>query len=189
MVDLPEHYRWSSHNAYLGCDPITWINSDYLLSRFDETLQTAIRSFINFIRAGIGLTQEIDFKRGSEDGILGGDDFVEKVRRRAELEPVVSVGLLELVQAVSELYGIDPARLRAPGKERHAAHVRAVLALLVRDIENLTLDDLGAIVQRSASGLSRQAARIFANCLHSEILAQEIEEVKGCLFEMFECQA
>lgn len=189
MVGLPEHYRWSSHNAYLGCDPITWIKPDYLLSRFDETLQTATHSFSNFVRAGIGLPEEIDFKRGSEDGILGDDDFVEKVRRTAELEPVLSVSLPELVQAVTELYGIDLTQLRAPGKERHAAHVRAVLALLVKDVEDLTLEDLGTIVQRSASGLSRQAAQTSANSLRSGILAQEITEVKGCLFEMFECQA
>jgi putative transposase len=49
MVATPETYPWSSHRAYLGNELIPWLNTDYILSQFSETLSNARRQFVEFV--------------------------------------------------------------------------------------------------------------------------------------------
>ena len=53
------------------------------------------------------------------------------------------------------------------GKERHIAKVRGLLALMVRETEELTLEALGRYLGRDANGLSRQAARLTSKSLRA----------------------
>lgn len=79
--------------------------------------------------------------------------------------------------------------LSNPGKGRQASKVRAILALLVRESDNLTLEDLAKTVERDASTLSKQANSLAANSLKIDELQHEISEVRAYLFQMPECQA
>ncbi|MCH9625632.1 MAG: hypothetical protein S4CHLAM123_08080 [Chlamydiales bacterium] len=90
---------------------------------------------------------------------MGDDDFVDKVIRTAELELTLTVPIPNLVSAICEHYKIDLPTLRALGKHRCVACVRSVLALLVRDTEDLRLE---VMLQRSASGLSGQVVLLAA---------------------------
>jgi len=52
----------------------------------------------------------------------------------------------------------------------HIAKVRGILALMVRETEELTLEALGRYLERDANGLSRQAARLTSKSLSSQEL-------------------
>ena len=42
IVKRPEDYKWSGHNAYLGTDPVAWVERDYVLKKYSENRDTAV---------------------------------------------------------------------------------------------------------------------------------------------------
>lgn len=107
IVSLPEQYHWCSHNTYLGTSDLVWVKPEYLLACFGDCPNTAVSSFQSFIHTGIGIQEELDFKRGAHDGILCNDDFVKRVREKAEGAPEVNLSISELIKAVCDHYKID----------------------------------------------------------------------------------
>lgn len=62
MTARPEDYRWSSHRAYLRTDTYTWLTTDYTLRKFGDETGVAIKQFQEYVLAGIGIDEEIDFE-------------------------------------------------------------------------------------------------------------------------------
>ena len=189
MVVSPEDYKWSSHNTYLGNDSLLWITRDCLLNRFSNIRSAAIGLFRNYVSDAIGIEEEIDFKHGTEDGILGDDNFVAIVREKAEFIPDISLSIPELTEALCGHYGVDLSSIKRADKTRHLTKVRGILALMVRETEELSLEELGQHLGRDANGLSRQAARLTAKSLYDDVLLQEIESTRQYLAPMSECPA
>lgn len=177
MVDRPEEYRWSSHRAYLHLNELTWLTHSYLLKKFSETLQEAIDRYDKFLLKGIGVEPEINFDSGYQQGMLGDDKFVEEILAKIGLIQKKEVQLPELVAKVCEKYGITHEALRQPSKNQSLSHARAVLALLVREIDNLSLDELANFLNREPSGISKLASRLEGKCLRSPSIATEVEEL------------
>lgn len=189
LVTQPEAYRWSSHNVYLRNTELAWLDPSVLLTSFAEIPLKAIANFHDYVSAGINVPEEFDFKRGMHDGIFGDDDFANKIKEKKT--PVIKpqLNIPELVRVVCERYQIDIVTLKKPGKHRQAANVRAILSLLVCEETNATLEELAAILDRDASSLSKQVARLNAKKLSSSSLQDEIAELRTHMFQMPECQA
>lgn len=64
--------------------------------------------------------------------------------------------------------------------------VRSVLALLVRDIEGVTLQELADFFGREAGGMSKAAARLECRMQTSEALRKEIENTKNIMINHME---
>ena len=118
------------------------MTSEYILGGFGETSNVAIPNFQSFVNAGIGIEEELDFKRGGDEGILGDDDFVKQVREKGKLIPEVNLSIHELTEAVCDLYDTNIDSVRISGKGRRASKVRVILAILVRESGHLTLEEL-----------------------------------------------
>ena len=189
MVYQPENYSWSSHNTYLGTAELVWLTSSHLLARFADCPVTAISRFHSYVMAGINSSEKTDFKQGMHEGIYGDDEFVKMVKEKAELISETSFGVSDIVYAACDLYKIDLETLTKPGKAQQAANVRALLALLVRETPNLTLEELGSILQRDASSLSKHAARILAKSENAEEFRSKVSKLKTYISQMPECQA
>jgi len=67
------------------------------------------------------------------------------------------------------------------------------LALFVREIENLSIEELAEFLCRDSSGLSKLANRLERKCFQSPILATEIDQLRKLVIngnpQMSECQA
>ena len=63
-----------------------------------------------------------------------------------------------------------------------------MLALLVRESNELTLEELAQILERDASSLSKHAARLTTKSLKFKELHHEIGEVRAFVFQIPECQ-
>ena len=188
LVKTPEEYKWSSHNTYLADYPLVWIVSQYLLHRFSEVESIAIQRFYTFVREAIGVPEEIDFKRGSEEGILGEDNFVSEVKRKAEIASEVQASIPALMQVICKYYGITELVIQS-SKERDATYVRGVLALLVRDTEGLTLEALGDYLNKDANTLGRQAARLFKKAQQDENIRADVQNLRTTFNKMSYCPA
>lgn len=186
LVDKPEKHPWSSHNTYLGIVPITWVTSNYLLTMFSDNKNEAIDCYQNYVQIQTGCTAQIDFKQG-EDGILGDDTFIEFVRKESDNKTCLIPTLPELTDCICNFYNINASTLSE--NNRNASHIRALLALLVRESENLTLEELGQYLQKSANSLSRQAARLMNKSNHSESIQIEISNLKKLILQLSECPA
>lgn len=187
IVKLPELYYWSSHNVYLGNADLTWIDTSYMLNRFGAQPEQAVVRYKNFIHAGIGLEEDCIYERGMDKGILGNEQFVAKVQK--SIQKSNSIGTLtvqELVQAICDQYKVDESNIKDQNRSREASRVRAVLALLVREIEHITLEELAEAVGRDASSLSKQATRLEIKSLQCKKTQKELCEVRAHLVK---CQA
>ena len=61
---------------------------------------------------------------------------------------------------VTEQCGVDLEALRHPGMDRESSYARAMMALLAREFEGVTMQELADCFHREASGMSKAAGRL-----------------------------
>ena len=160
MVELPDEFLWSSHRAYLGAEVLTWLTCDWTLGLFSSDSTKARTAYAAFVNDGLAEERRPEFHSGSSDGrILGDDHFAEDVLHRTN-EDLPPAHIPDILQAVSNLYGLTPEELRAPGKFRPASEARALAALYVREAPKLSLSELGRYLNRDVAALSQAARRL-----------------------------
>ena len=113
------------------------------------------------------------------EGIFGDDDFAKTIKEKEKTPIKSQLSIPELVQTACERYQIDVITLKKPVKHRQAANVRALLSLLVCEESNATLEELAALLDRDASSLSKQVARLNIKKLSCRELQNEIAELRA----------
>ena len=189
IVDQPEEYQWSSHRAYLRQEEIVWLTSEHLLKSFDENPTKALSQFSNFVRCDKEQETELNFDSGCREGILGNEEFVESVLQKTSINGT-EIELSDFVEIIQERYGLTGTSLSMPGKNH--THARAMLVLMVRETQNLSIEELGRYLQKEPSSLSKLARRMEIKCVKSKTLLNEIEELRKLTktkSKMSECQA
>ena len=181
IVNSPEEYSWSSHRTYLGLDQITWLTRETVLKRFGTHFDTARANYKNFIHQNVDRESELPFKIGYFEGMLGDEQFVDTVREKTGLVSKKPILLSQVVDVVCRKYGLTMYDLTAQGKHRANSHVRAILALVSRSIESISLEELSRFLNREISALSKLASRLEARSRSSEALASEIAEIQHAL--------
>lgn len=130
------------------------------------------------------------FHSGNYEGrILGDDDFSEKVMILAEEKLKNQYTLEQLIDAVCLTYGIKWEELSEAGKRQPNARARAVTAYLVQEEKSSSLTDLGKIICREISALSKAAGRIREEVAGSPELSGKLQLVRNNLLKMSKYQA
>ena len=143
---------------------------------------------------GIGIETQYDFKSGCKNGVLGDAGFIDEVLTRVNGKSIKNIELSDLIAKVCELHEITEEDLRAPGKCARQSQVRALLAFLVRETNNLSLESLGKFLGRDPSGLSKMAHRFEIKSTQNEVTSEKLKEMRCWLSredaqKMSECQA
>lgn len=74
-------WPWSSYRAMIGeASAPKWLETDWLLGQFGGRRRSAVRSYIDFVRAGVGV--ECLWKQVSGQIFLGSDAFAEEMKRQ-----------------------------------------------------------------------------------------------------------
>ena len=68
-----------------------------------------------------------------------------------------------------------------PGKHERQSQIHALLALLIREIDNLSLESLGQFLGRDPSGLSKLADRLEIKSSKDASIAKNILEMRQWL--------
>ena len=176
IVKRPEDYKWSGHNAYLGIDPVAWVEHDYVFKKYSEDRDIAIKQYNEFIHAGIGFEPEIDFKMGLRSGIIGDDTFIQTVLATERKNEADDLGTT--IEYVCAKYEVSESEITSGSKNRDMAHVKAIITLLARDLKGVTIIDAAKKLKRSPAGLSRLASKLDEKCNNSPMLRQEIMPLK-----------
>ena len=83
--------------------------------------------------------------------------------------------------------------MQLPSKARKESHIRGVLALLVRETDNLSIEELAVFLNRDPSGLSKLATRLEKKYFELPTFATEIGELRKWIqigdLQMSECHA
>lgn len=186
IVKRPEDYKWSGHNAFLGTDPITWIERDYVLKKYSEDYHVAVKRYNEFVYAEIGRKPEIDFKIGLQSGIIGDDAFIQTVlaeeKQNSKLDDS-NITTSDLIEHVCLNYGVTEIEIASGSRARELSHVRAVISLFARDLKGVSLKEIAKKLDRDIGGLSRLARKLEQECNSTPLLKQEIIAVKKGLLQ------
>ena len=145
IVKSPEDYRWSSHRHYLqGREAPKWFNAVEVLEQVGGR-----RAFHEFVLSGNEESLKQFYESGRQSPVLGGDEFIEKVRGRvgelAREHPRyqrrgVQAGPEQVIRRVAGMYkiGKEDVLRGVRGKENEA---RKVAMYLVRRCCDQTLKE------------------------------------------------
>ncbi len=190
LVPKPDEYKWSSHNAYIGKNPISWLTTDLVLSQFAKQENKAQVLYDDFVQDGITEEYRQEFHSGTFEGrILGDENFSGKALAIAEEKWKSRCTLSQIIDAVCISYGIDQVILFESGKKQPGAQARAIAAYLVQEEEHLALTDLGNLLGRDLAALSRAASRIRERVKENLELADKVTFTRKKLLEISKCQA
>lgn len=192
MVENPLDYRWSSHQAYLTNQESTWLDTSRVLQIFGQSEREAKEAFNRFVLSGIGENEKIDFESGFSDGVVGSDMFIEEPKIKSEgfqKNNPQSIDLTKLIYDVANWYKVDIEMLKVPGLERRMAHIRAMIALLIKDIPGMNLRELSTIFGRSDSSMSQAASRLEARIKGSNDLKTEFVNAREKVLGTYRGQA
>ena len=179
MVNSPEQYLWSSHSAYLGKVSVSWLTTDWVLSQFAKEKQHAIGVYRDFVIAGKADGHRKEFHQGERDGrILGEDRFVEESLRMASQKHSRKITLEQVLLKVCAEYGVGLEDLSGGSRQKRISEPRSVAALLVRDLDYISLMELSAGIKRDLSGLSQAASRLDKRMKKDRALTERINAIK-----------
>ncbi|HJT17044.1 MAG TPA: transposase [Thermoanaerobaculia bacterium] len=84
LVERPEQYRWTSHQAVMGQVPAPkWLAMDTLLQQFAPDREQARAAYESFVNAAIGRPSEL-WKNLVAKAYLGSDEWLRDVRKEVD---------------------------------------------------------------------------------------------------------
>lgn len=182
IVKEPEEYPWSSHVAYLGDVSVPWLSTDWVLAHFFRQEKLAIELYRQYVVAGKDNPHKKEFHCGSFQGrILGEDSFVEEALTRASQRVSARSTLEHMLAAVCAHYNIRLDDLTGRSRQRKISEARAVVALLVRESEHLSLMELSRRLNRDLSTLSQAASRLDKKIGSTERISQNVSNIKNVI--------
>lgn len=162
LVSSLDDWQWSSH--YLACQdpPPSWLDCDWLLSRFGNTHSAAVSAYRAFVLAGIGRASPL---AGTRHQVLLGDDaFVTEHQQLQRSEK-----LAEVVRTERRAVALSLAEYQARYPVRSEAMARAYLSTA------FTMPQIACAFGVSAKTVSRALA-----AFEKENTAPKAESVSEC---------
>ena len=160
MIRQAGAYAWSSQRAYLDREALPWLTTDWVLGQFGARAGAARARFAAFVEAGREDGHLEMFYGGAADSrVVGETDFLKRVLKPSE-RPVKPPALARLVDHVCHACGLQPADLRAPGRNRQAAQARTLIAWLAVQARSCTIAEVAHYFSRAPSTMSHMVARI-----------------------------
>jgi chromosomal replication initiation ATPase DnaA len=94
------------------------------------------------------------------------------------IKPKVKIELPQLINKICEQNNLSSEEFYAPGKNLRPSHGRAIASLLVREIDGLSLKQLGKFLDRNPSGLTKLANRLRTKCSIDPLIAKQVQEMR-----------
>ena len=104
MVNDVVDWQWSSYSAMVGSTTSpSWLETDWLLGQFGDSRQAAIECYVNFVRAGVGLSPV--WQALKHQIYLGEASFMEEVQEKMEAYGAEDYDLKEIPRAQRRAIG------------------------------------------------------------------------------------
>ncbi len=186
MVKAPGDWKWSSYRATAGIDKAEkWLEIDWILGRFGRLEKEAQKSYVSFVRDGIG-KKESPWEELSSRVYLGKEEFLNKVhemgRKHRHLDVpkyqkhVVKSDPEEVLKKVGAVYGEKPEEILISGRRK--AEAREVAIYLLKRESGLSLKEIGKRMGVGFSAVGNQWARIKVKAAKDRAFAKRIIKCK-----------
>ena len=82
----PEEYKWSSYSEYIGkLKKNKWLECGLILGQYSRDEDIATKKYKAFVEEGVSLKENF-FKELKGGLILGREDFIDEIKKRAKLK-------------------------------------------------------------------------------------------------------
>jgi len=185
-----DDFEWSSQHAYMGSTTIPWLYTQEVLARFSTDSVRARQLFRDFILQGAGEQKRMEFHHGTHLGqILGDDHFAERSLAASGYPGMIKPPALEsIIEAVCEEYDLDESVFRQQGKSRKHSEAQAMAALIIQNLEGITLTELSRAIDRELSALSQAAGRLRKRMADNKPLQEKARKIADVI-KTPKCQA
>lgn len=167
VVRRPEDYRWSSYSEYIGKrKPQGWMTYDSILAQYFQPEETARNLYKLYVEEGIG-KRENPFA-GMKGGILGKDEFIDEIKRRAKLKKhreipdskifARSLKFEDVLTAVAKRFGIDKSMIKEVGRRGNQA--RKVSFYILRQFTDISNERIAKYFGIGYTAVSQAKSRI-----------------------------
>jgi putative transposase len=150
LVTDPAKYPWSSHQHYLGAPAPGWLCVDDVLRRFGGSRREAVGAYMAFLGAARRECPVGEWVDGTRIKVDEGPAGARFTRSSALTAP----GLEDLLTEISIRFGVAPAELRSPKRDRSLSAPRAALAQAAVNSGAATLSEVAAFLGRAPSTIS-----------------------------------
>jgi putative transposase len=169
-------YRWSSQRAYMGDEALPWLTTDWVLGQFGPRVAAARSRFATFVESGKAEGHSAMYYGGEDDSrVVGETDFLKRVLKPAA-RPIKPPKLSHLVDHVCRACGLQPADLRAPGRNRQRAQARTLVAWLAVQLRSCTIAEVAHYFSRDPSTISHLVARLEKASRSSGTVAESLRK-------------
>ena len=180
-----DRYRWSGHSVLIGKIERDWQDRDYVLKWFGKKKSEAEAAYRNYVKKAVGEGRRPELVGGglvrsmggwsvvkamrrsgerelSDDRILGGGEFVERIIKEAEEKIRFQLPVSEELQKIDELMTkickderVSIEELKAGSRRKEVREVRKRIAIELVKRQGVALAEVARRVGVSTSGVSK----------------------------------
>jgi REP element-mobilizing transposase RayT len=185
IVIRPEEFEWSSARAYFGLvRPPSWLRMDLILGYFGNSPERLRKDHEQYLLLSSSVLPDPAFSKASRIGIMGSDDFVDKIRetfKKKSTRPICR----EIPELRRLLEGPGISRIRSEVIAHVGADNRLVKKATIYIAHKntaLRLSEIGAFfnIGPAAAGVAYRKMR--SEISSSEPLKRAIDEIETRLF-------
>jgi REP element-mobilizing transposase RayT len=156
MVTRLEDYEWSSHRFYLGLVTPQWLTTDFGLSLFGTTIDSAHEAYRCLMSQALTASEEsiLEQANPADRRVLGSDEFLERLPA-FRFKPRSSLTLSDLVLQVCGAKGVTVEEVCSPSKAAQLSKARAEIVKLAIDGRIASINEVARYLNRHHSALSR----------------------------------
>jgi hypothetical protein len=181
-------YRWSSYPGYLSHDArMSFLQVEEVLGYFGGDTAKGRRKYEDFVMEGITGMMTSPLERGKGHGIVGGSEFIEKIKgqyigfgaRLRELPAVrkivAQVEPKKIIRIIGEVYGVGKEELL---RKRYRGVGRSLLMEMLYRYGGMNQREIGELLGIDYSAVSVMRRRLSELQEKDRNLSAEIEKVK-----------
>jgi putative transposase len=180
-----DRYRWSGHSVLIGKIERDWQDRDYVLKWFGKKESEAEAAYRNYVKKAVGEGRRPELVGGglvrsmggwsvvkamrrsgehelSDDRILGGGEFVERIIREAEEKIRFQLPVSDELPKIDELMTkickderVSIEELKAGSRRKEVSEVRKRIAIELVKRHGVALAEVARRVGVSTSGVSK----------------------------------
>jgi len=88
-----------------------------------------------------------------------------------------------LIDKICEQNNLSVEELGTPRKSLRLSHTRALASLLVRELDGISLEQLGKFLNRDPSGLTNLANQLMTKCSKDSLVAKQVQELRDWILK------
>jgi len=189
-LDELDRYRWSGHRAILGKVSHSWMETEYVLSRFGKSRRKAHAAYRRFIEEGMGMGRNAKLTGGklvrdvggwsgvlslrtkgktekSDGRILGNGDFVQSVLQEIEDGQLrqlrlrrKGITIQDIIQEECGRYGVSTKELVNGSRRSLVSNVRATIAYRCMEEVGVSAAEIARQLGVTTSSITRGIERV-----------------------------